>query len=314
LDIFWKGFVMLIKRVLMAAAFVLATQAVGWAAPTVFDFGGNLDATSGSGTLTYANDTASAVAFGTASSFGLPSLQGDPTVMKIVTGLTETQGLLFDSGDVANGGGAKINNYTMVYNLLVPNITPPSSSTQTWFTFYNTDPTNGDDGELFLRGKIDSASVLTRGIGVSGRYQGDVADNAWYQVALTVSNTGTVGTADALTTMTKYITDASGVTQTHVLNLYGPGAAVPADVGNVMGRNDTSAGVDERWAISATGTADRTWIFGDNDGDTEPAYIRSFYFNDRVMSAGELGVPEPSALTLLVVAGLSALGYWWRKR
>jgi hypothetical protein len=314
---------MLIKRVLMAALFVLATQAVGLAAPTVFDFAGNLNATSGPGSLTYANDTASVVAFGTASSFGLSNpVGGDATVMKIMSGLApNTQGLLFDPGCAANGGSTatKINDYTMSYDLLVPQMTPFELKSngkykQRFFAFWQTDPTNGNDAEFFIRGKLnvetDLNSGATHGLGVSGMYPGDIVNNEWTHYSMTVHNSGTVGAEGATTSITETITGASGTSQTYQLNLvnsaFAPNPTISED-GATWWKNATDAGLDSRWALNPTGTGNPTWIFGDNDGDSIPAYVRSFSFDTAP-------VPEPSSFVLLAVAALSALGYCWRKR
>jgi hypothetical protein len=70
----WK----LICLVSFVLAFGLVLSSNALAGATQFDFGGDLSATFGAGTLGYYNGarTSNTVSFGTASSFGLPALPG----------------------------------------------------------------------------------------------------------------------------------------------------------------------------------------------------------------------------------------------
>ena len=271
------------RWVVGAVVLVLAVPVVGLAAETQFDFA-DLSATLGPGTLAYANDTASAVAFGTASSFGLPALPGgDSAVMRFAAFAAETQGLLFDTGCAGNGGGGGVNQYTMIWDLLVPSVKASS-----YMSFYNTSPDNSDDGEFFIKASV-------RGIGISGNYQGTILDGTWYRVALVVDAGG-----------------ASGNTHYKYIN------------GGLVGQQIADgAGVDGRFALYPTGMAERTWLFGDEDGETNAGYISSYYFVDRMLTANEIGVlggadangvvPEPSTLVLLA-AGMVSLLLLRRKR
>jgi hypothetical protein len=265
-----------------AVVLVLAVPVVGLAAETQFDFA-DLSATLGPGTLAYANDTASAVAFGTASSFGLPALPGgDSAVMKFAAFAEETQGLLFDTGCAGNGGGGGVNQYTMIWDLLVPSVTASS-----YMSFYNTAPANDNDGEFFIKAE-------TRGIGISSVYDGTILDGTWHRVALVVDAGGTSGN-----THYKYIDGA------------------------MVGQQSATGGVDGRFALYPTGMAEKTWLFGDEDGETNAGYISSYYFVDRMLTANEIGVlgrpdadgavPEPSTLVLLA-AGMVSLLLLRRKR
>ncbi|MHC1706933.1 MAG: metallophosphoesterase [Bacteroidales bacterium] len=74
----------------------------------------------------------------------------------------------------ANGGGLKVNEYSMVIDFRVPLISP-------WYCFYQTDASNNNDGELFISpaGKIGRA---TNGPGYTD-YQ--VIAGEWYRLVIT---------------------------------------------------------------------------------------------------------------------------------
>ena len=85
----------------------------------------------------------------------------------------------------ANGGGAHLNNYTLVMDVRFPELGD-------WISLYQTNScqngdgsTNplacGNDGDWFLRG--DGA------IGISGNYGGAVTEDRWHRLALVVNST-----------------------------------------------------------------------------------------------------------------------------
>jgi hypothetical protein len=159
------------------ASFVLA---LGLAAPgnvfaeaTQFDFAGDLVATFGPGTLDYFGASSGAVTFGTASSFGLPALPGGNASVMQFPAFTPSQGLAFDPASAASGGGNMVNQYTMIWDLLVPNVAASG-----YTCLYQADGTNGSDGELFING--------SGGIGVHGNYTGAVTSNQWHRIAVVV--------------------------------------------------------------------------------------------------------------------------------
>ena len=137
-----------------------------------FDFGGDLGATLGAGTLHYYNGatTSGAVSFGTASSFGLPALAGGEATVMSFPAFGPDQGLQLEPAANANGGGDYINQYTMIWDLLVPDVGA------NWMSLYNTNATNSNDGDLFVR--------TDGGIGISGVYEGTINSGQWHRVAL----------------------------------------------------------------------------------------------------------------------------------
>ncbi len=163
----------------------VAVCAVTCATEVQFDFNGDLSASVGPGTLGYFNGaaTSAAVSFGTASSFGIPALAGgDATVMSFAA-FAPDQGLELFPGCGPNGGGSDINQYTMIWDLLIPSFSSSYSS------LFNTNPSNGNDGDFFVRQNM--------GIGISGDYTGIINPNEWNRIGVSV---------DLVTsTMSKYI-------------------------------------------------------------------------------------------------------------
>ncbi|MFM8358852.1 MAG: metallophosphoesterase, partial [Verrucomicrobiota bacterium] len=72
----------------------------------------------------------------------------------------------------ANGGGRRLNQYTLVLDLNTP--ARPSG----WAALYQSNPANTDDGDWFVN--------PAQGVGISGNYGGFVADGAWVRLALVV--------------------------------------------------------------------------------------------------------------------------------
>jgi hypothetical protein len=279
-----------VRWLLVAVALVFAMQAVGMAGPTIYNFTNGLSLTAGSGNLGYMNDTGTVAAFGTASSFGIP---GDTSpVMYLPASPNNTRGLQFDSGVVSgNGGGTRINDYTFAFDVLLPSITA-----KPYFAFFNADVTKGgaspnqypvyndpntSDADFWMYGGAPTSTAVTGGIGVSGIYQGALADNTWTRVAVTVHNAGTTGqqSTDGTTTLTCY---ENGV-QVNSVTMYGtyyPNPPAPAKI-------DRLPGIDGRWSLATTG-AGLTWLFTDNDGETNDAYINRVFFEDRILSSSEI--------------------------
>jgi hypothetical protein len=76
-------------------------------------------------------------------------------------------------GIEANGGGAKVNEYTLLIDFKV-------DQTGRYYAFLQTDPTNTSDGEIFINGDAK--------IGISGGYYSEpaVETNTWYRYVVTV--------------------------------------------------------------------------------------------------------------------------------
>ncbi len=115
-------------------------------------------------------DPASVTEFGLASALGVPLPDGDGGVMHIMNGYAPNEGLAMYHGLNANGGGAAVNEYTLIFDVYFPVLD--------WSSFYQISACNEDDGDFFLR--------YDGGIGISGDYQGAIQPNTWHRVVLAV--------------------------------------------------------------------------------------------------------------------------------
>lgn len=113
--------------------------------------------------------------FGTASSFGLPLVDGvDANVMCFGVN-SSTMGYGVPHGVPANGGGSLANQYTLIMDVLFP-----ASSSGKWRALYQTDVSNpfNDDAEFYL----DESNRL----GIGGGYSGNVPAGTWVRLAFAV--------------------------------------------------------------------------------------------------------------------------------
>ena len=152
-----------------------------------WDFNGNLAATYGRDLEYFDATVTSDTTFGSATSFGLPDINGQPTtVMHFLPTTTAWGGYKMYHGAAPNGGGSYVNQYTIVYDIFY------TSSSSTWRSLLQTDTSNGsgNDGDLFLN--------PGSGIGISSVYNGYVAPDAWHRIAVAFDLTGP-GQAPVLT-------------------------------------------------------------------------------------------------------------------
>jgi len=121
--------------------------------------------------------TAMATQFGTTTDFGIPDIGGQPANVMFVPGGNSTQlGYILRHGIGANGGGTRVNQFTLIYDLYWDSTGPGFAS------FVNFDVSNTSDGDFFWR-RADG------GFGQGGGgYEGDtvLTGDAWHRVAFAV--------------------------------------------------------------------------------------------------------------------------------
>jgi len=190
--------------------------------------------------------------FVTTDTLDLPKLaDGDTGVMSFPALEVSGQGFLVDPG-FSTEDGAKLTSYTIAFDVLVP------SGQGNWFPFFQADPTNTDDGELFVNTNRygDGRNV----IGNSGTYFGDFSYDEWHRVVLTVEDAGTV--------------DGKNVAG---LNIYLDGELIGS-----FDYNSTLA----NYAIDPEAGF---VLFNDNtDGATMSGYISSLMLTEAVLTADEV--------------------------
>lgn len=113
--------------------------------------------------------------FGTTTSFGISDINGQPaTVMHFTPSATSWGGYKMYHQAAPNGGGAYVNQYTLIADLYLP--------FATWRSVLQTDTANATDGDLF----IDPAG----GVGISGLYNGTITPGEWHRVAIACDLSG----------------------------------------------------------------------------------------------------------------------------
>ena len=246
----------------MALGICIATGTAMAQNATQWDFTSqDLSPTFGNSLLDYFSGDAQALtSFGVASSFGLPSTPdgGDPDVVFadfVADGGELPADLAFiclNDWD-ANGPDAAefVNEYTIIWDLFIPQ---SSLDNHNWFGFYNTNDSNSNDGEYFIRVSDGAFGVADLG------YAGVVSGDTWHRFAIT------------------FEADIDGVTVHHKKFIDG----------TLIGTGSTT--VDGRFAIYSQDDAFSPWFFliSDNDGDMFPVYISSMHVVDRPMEPSEI--------------------------
>jgi hypothetical protein len=126
------------------------------------------------------NGTAGDTTFGTTTSFSIPDINGAPTaVMHFTPSVAQWGGYKMYHGAAPNGGGAYVNQYTLVFDIYYP-----PASDGTWRSLWQTDVSNGanNDGDLFVS--------TADGLGISSIYSGYVSAGAWHRIAAAFDLTG----------------------------------------------------------------------------------------------------------------------------
>ncbi|MBN1854156.1 MAG: metallophosphoesterase [Pirellulales bacterium] len=75
-----------------------------------------------------------------------------------------------------NGGGNYVNEFTLAFDFMAPSINQ-------WITFYQTNTTNSNDGDAFVRPVTGAIGVAATGYSSQG-----IAPNTWYRLVISVDN------------------------------------------------------------------------------------------------------------------------------
>jgi hypothetical protein len=129
----------------------------------------DLAATTGTA-LAYRGDTAATTSFTTA------TIGGQTAYVMRFPATTPSQGYIMTHGLGPNGGGSRVNQYTLIMDIMFP-----TASSGQWRSLFQTDPANVSDGDLFVN--------PGNGIGISGEYAGVILANTWQRVAFVVDLT-----------------------------------------------------------------------------------------------------------------------------
>jgi hypothetical protein len=121
-----------------------------------------------------AGQTATGTEFGTTTSFGIADISGMPArVMRVPGDLSRNIGYVMHHGIAPNGGGTKVNQYTLVMDVYVATTGSFAAS-----LLQVSSQTNGDDGDLFWQqGNFGQGTG-----GYNGK--GTFTAGAWHRVAI----------------------------------------------------------------------------------------------------------------------------------
>ena len=138
---------------------------------------GNLAATIGQDLSYLDSDTQTRTLFGTTTSFSIPGIGGQPTnVMQFPKAVSEFGGYYAIAGAAPNGGGADVNQYTVIMDVLFP-----TNSSGAMRALLVTD----QGGEFYA----DANNAL----GFTGGFAaGNLTPNVWHRVAFAVDTTNTI--------------------------------------------------------------------------------------------------------------------------
>ncbi len=143
-----------------------------------WDFNGNLAASCGQNLQYFDGTVSSDTTFGTTTSFGIGNIGGQPAnVLHFNPSVPAWGGYIMAHGAQPNGGGAKVNQYTLIYDIYYP-----SGSSGTFRPFLQTTLNNSDDADLFVN--------PGNGIGISSTYAGNVTPDAWHRIAFAFDLSG----------------------------------------------------------------------------------------------------------------------------
>jgi len=119
-------------------------------------------------------DLPAATQFGTTTAFAIPDLPDGPGDVMRYPATVPCTAYLFPHGAEANGGGTRVNNYTVITDLFFTNddwSNPPAGHDPGWTPIYQTNPANAEDAMLWVR-------ITDGALGDDGYYGGTLG---WVQ-------------------------------------------------------------------------------------------------------------------------------------
>jgi hypothetical protein len=238
---------------------------------------GDLSARLGSGLMTYADAaTPGLTSFGITDGTTVPHIGGLPTRYMHVPAFTvQANGYKLEFvGSGPNGGGAYINQYTFLFDVMIP-------GSLNWTPFFNTNPGNGNDADFYA---TDTGALGIGALGYSSA--GAIAANTWYRVV--------------------FAADLGAGTASYYVN----GVSVKTRTGSSLleGRFALYSNSDPGPDVLLFNEGDSSGVY------THELYVSSIAFTDRTLTAADIlafggpnpdgifTIPEPSTL------GLVALG------
>ena len=228
--------------------------------------------------------------FGTTTSFGIPDLPDGPANVMHYDAAVPCTGYLFPHGALANGGGTRVNNYTIILDLYTnaedwDNV--PPGHDPTWFPVYQSALNNNEDAMFWFRKDRPGNCEFGAAMGDDGSYdftEGWLCREEWKRIVIAVKGDEPTGT-----TITKYAIAVNGAVQGPVLQDEGAGELVD--------------GKRSLWTREAVGVDHL--LFFTNDWDdpfyTARGFVSSIQVRNYTMSTAEveqLGGPRAAGIPI----------------
>lgn len=228
---------------------------------------GTLAPSIGNGILAFADGVSQTTTqFGTTDGAAVPHINGQPAhYMRVpaFTGLGNGYDVFFtDSGP--NGGGSYINQYTMIFDVLVP-------GPLNWTALFNSNPENANDADFYI-GADGTIGIATLGYSPAGA----VVANTWARVA--------------------FVADL-GPGQ---VRMYVNGALVRSYSGGTLidGRFSLYSNADPGADLLLFNEGDSSGVY------THEVLLSSYFFTDRAMTGAEIAsLGEPRAAGVFTPPG-----------
>lgn len=232
---------------------------------------GDLRATLGQ-PLQYADATVQAdVQFGSTTLFGISDIAGQPANVMLcnpsTSGYTNWNGFILTHGIAPNGGGTRVNQYTLIMDVLYP-----YWSSGFYRALWQTDLANTNDSDLFVNGP--------NAIGISQTYDGELSLDTWHRMVFTFDLTQRE--------LGKYIDGTNVVAAPKGAAPLGPHLVQYLSAStNVL----DGGSVDMRWSLGPTAL-----LFADEDGEVGTVYVSSVQVrNGRMTDAAIAALGAPTA-------------------
>jgi hypothetical protein len=207
--------------------------------------------------------------FGTTTSFGIPDIGGKAANVMKFTRIEDAEypdptdknprGYLTPHGMAPNGGGTKVNQFTMIVDMMIPDLHlgDKYNTVVKWEDVFTDDISR--DGSISIQGN-DKGGDNTGGIGISGQYSGDgltyIIGGKWQRIVVAVDMAADIP----------------------IINYYIDGVK--------FGQMTTGDrwGFDKRHAIPPV-----VALYGDgeNDNEVNTYYVNSVQFRDGTMTEAE---------------------------
>ncbi len=239
----------------------------------VWEFDGDLHAAQGTD-LKFVGDATATSSFGTTTSFGIPNIGGSAAYVMHFPAYPSTDGIQMFPGIEANGGGSYVNIYSLIMDVLYPEI-----SNNTWRALFQTAASNNNDADFYVGD--GGVTPSPNGIGISGSYHGTIAPNTWYRIGFAVDI--------PKLKMDKYID------------------------GVYVGTTTLNEGVDYRWSLYTKTDNVPSWLFSDESGDTAEGYVNSVVITDCALLADDfanLGAADADGIGIINLRDDTGVEEW----